>query len=406
MSPTDSKPRRSKRARPCAEALESRALLTGGAGDTFAIVSGTIPQPGGTVTIPFTIDPAHFSVPRGRLTLGVDVATPQTSTAQPWIDIVLDPSSKPIRSTTHPLLTASMRQGKSAQGNETGGVITVLNLPRGKAAKPVTFAVQVSALNNTSGKFLLGFYLPGDANGDGKVDPTDIKAIQAGLNQVSTSQNYNFDADANRDGKVDRADIALARQDLGVWTDVSPDLSSQLDPASVTSKVARETTVPIARFMGNGTPGATITYQATDQPSPPVTTQVDSTGNYAIMTPLKPGTNTFQVTSNDAFGQTISGKVTPVVLDAGPTTAAPKTTTAINPAAATATTTASTPAPTTPATAPNPALEVMGPPPSGTAAAATATPSSSTRKVARATPRGPSAVVKRTPRHKVSFPFY
>jgi hypothetical protein len=86
MSLTDSKSRRRVRARPCAEALESRSLLTGGAGDTFAIVSATINNPGGVVTVPFTIDPAHIHLPHGRLALGIDVATPSGSTAKPYID--------------------------------------------------------------------------------------------------------------------------------------------------------------------------------------------------------------------------------------------------------------------------------------------------------------------------------
>ena len=51
-----------------------RALLSGGAGDTFALISGTIDKPGGTTAIQFTIDPAHFTLPRHTLALGIDVS--------------------------------------------------------------------------------------------------------------------------------------------------------------------------------------------------------------------------------------------------------------------------------------------------------------------------------------------
>ena len=41
-------------------------------------------------------------------------------------------------------------------------------------------------------------------------------------------------------------------------------------------------------------------------------TTADATGNYSIIVPLVRGTNTFQVTSTDAFGQTIQGNLAPV----------------------------------------------------------------------------------------------
>jgi hypothetical protein len=369
MSPTDSKPRR-LRARPRAEALESRDLLTGGAGNTFAIVSDSVDNPGGVVTVPFTLDPAHIHLPRGKLALGIDVATPTGSTASPYIDIVLGPNSKPIRQTVHTVFPGAKG---AAPSNATGAVISQISIPRSQGNKPVAFAVQVSALNDTSGKFLLGFYLPGDANGDGKVDKTDIQAIRAAMNSVSGDQRYNFDADSNRDGRVNAADLALARQDMGVSTDISPDLSSQIDPTSITSTTARETTVPLARFTGSGTPGATITYQATDQTTSPVTATVDATGNYAIMTPLKPGLNTFKVTSVDAFGQTISGTIAPVLLDP--------------PGSSGSATPATAPATATPTTTPTTAQEQLVPP-------------------TAATPRGPAALKRAAQPHRKAHSGY
>src|SRR3954449_10383838 len=38
----------------------------------------------------------------------------------------------------------------------------------------------------------------------------------------------------------------------------------------------------------------------------------DNSGNYSITVPLVPGTNTFQVSSSDAFGQKITGTIAPV----------------------------------------------------------------------------------------------
>jgi hypothetical protein len=43
------------------------------------------------------------------------------------------------------------------------------------------------------------------------------------------------------------------------------------------------------------------------------TTTADSTGAYSIFVPLVVGSNTFTVSTLDAFGQNISGAITPVV---------------------------------------------------------------------------------------------
>ncbi len=46
----------------------------------------------------------------------------------------------------------------------------------------------------------------------------------------------------------------------------------------------------------------------------------DATGNYSIMVPLGNGSNTFKVTTSDAFGQSITGEISPVTWSANPPT--------------------------------------------------------------------------------------
>ncbi|HEV3165639.1 MAG TPA: hypothetical protein VGZ22_16550, partial [Isosphaeraceae bacterium] len=55
-----------------------------------------------------------------------------------------------------------------------------------------------------------------------------------------------------------------------------------------------------------------ITYTEVAGKAAPVTTTADSAGNYSIIVTLGNGANNFMVTSVDAFGQTISGKIAPV----------------------------------------------------------------------------------------------
>ena len=78
---------------------------------------------------------------------------------------------------------------------------------------PVTYTVQVKGLDHTSGQYLLGFYLPGDANGDGTVNKTDITTIKSLVGDTATNSNYSFDADVNRDAIINRQDVKLAESE-------------------------------------------------------------------------------------------------------------------------------------------------------------------------------------------------
>ncbi len=76
--------------------------------------------------------------------------------------------------------------------------------------------------------------------------------------------------------------------------------------------------MPTARFTGTASPDATITYaENLSNPSQPSTnTTADASGNYTVVTSLAPGENVFQVTSVDAFGQTIKGSIAAVTYKA------------------------------------------------------------------------------------------
>jgi hypothetical protein len=304
--------RRRSQLRPCPEALEARSLLTGGAGNTFAILPETITNPGGSMTVNFTLNPAQFTLPKGKFVLGIDVAPMQNSNVQPLIKQVNTPQNTLIPQAIHTIYNPHLSHAAVARGTGTRAVLVPITLSPQQGNKPVTYSLVIDALSKTSGKFLLGFYLPGDANGDGVVDQTDIAAIKASLHSKSGDSKYNFDADANRDRRIGSIDLAHAQQNLGVRTTITPVVTANLDPATDTGTPARTTTIQDVRFKGQGTPGATITYSEINHHTPDVSTTVDTTGNYSVIVPLGPGMNTFKVTSVDGFGQTISGQISPV----------------------------------------------------------------------------------------------
>jgi hypothetical protein len=173
------------------------------------------------------------------------------------------------------------------------------------------YTVQVKGLGGTTGQYLVGFYLPGDVAGTGTVTKADIQNIKSLIGKDANNKSYNFEDDLNRDGIINGQDVKIAEQNLGASTQVSPVVSVNLNPASdpAANRVSPFSTVS---FTGVATPNAKVTFL--DQASGSTTsTTTDSSGKYSIIVPLATGSNTFNVTTNDGFGQSITGAISPVV---------------------------------------------------------------------------------------------
>lgn len=297
---------------PNPEVLESRSLMTGGAGDTFALVPGTVANPGGTAQIPITLDPSLFHLPKGRMVLGIDVVPKNGSTVEPLISKIENAHGQIVSQAIHTIYNPHLSHSAVARGAGTRAVLAPLTTFPHQPTRPVTYTVNIQGVNRTSGDFLIGFYLPGDANGDGVVDQSDVQLVKSLLGAKAGDNRYNFDADVNRDGRIGPIDVAYTTQNLGVQTVVSPLVTANLDPNSTGGSQDRVTSVAPVHFTGEGTPGATIQFAEIAQKVQPVSTQIDATGHYSLMVPLGEGGNTFHVTSTDGFGQVISGEISPV----------------------------------------------------------------------------------------------
>lgn len=319
------KPFRSRKLRLNAESLESRELLTGGAGSTFALIPGEVTKAGGTQTVTVHIDTAHFTMPRRTMSLGVDIAPMSNSTVSAKISgITSAVVSTDGGANAHTLGHRTSRvQIQRVRNNQA--ILANIHLNRGQTGVDENVAVQ--AQNNTSGKYIFGFYLAGDANGDGKVDKTDLSLIDKAIGAINGDTQYNLDLDTNRDGRIGMNDLRLAQRNLGVSTTITPVINANLDPASDTGAADRITNEQVVHFSGVGTPGASVTYTEINGATPAVATKADSTGNYSLNIPLALGTNTFQLTSIDAFNQSISGTISPVTYQTDPVPAAAPSTT-------------------------------------------------------------------------------
>jgi hypothetical protein len=313
-----------RRRQPAPDVLEDRMVLSAGQGSTFAIMPGTVPGPGMVSSLQFKIDPSLFSSParNGRIVLGIDV-TPAvdnstgestTSTVKPEIISVKDASGHVIR-VTHSKYDPKVAKANKISPGMTSAALVTLKVPAtGQPASDYT--VQVKGMGATSGTYLVGFYLPGDVAGTGTVTKADIQTIKSDRGKVATDAKYDFDADVNRDGIINGADLKIAREDLGVSTQVSPVVSVNLDTSA--GSTSRTTTLSEVGFSGTTTPNATVTFlDQSGGTTSSITT--DSTGAYTILVPLVSGSNTFTVTTSDGFGQSISGAISPVVYSPPPT---------------------------------------------------------------------------------------
>ena len=128
---------------------------------------------------------------------------------------------------------------------------------------------------------------------------------------TAENSNYNFDADVNRDGIINSQDVKLAKEDLGAIDRGQSGRLGEPRPG-LQSGARRHDALQQRSFRGQCDAGRDLTFL--DQAS-----GYDhhddgrSTGAYSITVPLVTGSNTFTVTTMDAFGQSITGAITPVV---------------------------------------------------------------------------------------------
>ena len=318
MNPSHKQPHKKRGRNLSLELLEDRQLLSAGAGSTFAIMSGTVATASQVSSVQFKINPSDFTPTRGgKILLGIDVAADPNTSIQPEIVSVKNANGQVAGGLIHSAYTRQIIKAKKLTDPISSAVLISLPVPKAGQA-PAVYTVQVRAANKTTGDYLLGFYLPGDVAGTGTVTQADLQTIKSDLGVTASSSNYNFDANVTRNGKISPADLAFAAMNLGASTKISPIISVNLNPATDGPLNDRITNVKTVNFTGTVTPGATVTFTEINNNSPGATTTADASGNYSIMVPLGKGSNTFDVTTMDAFGQSISGQISPVTYSANP----------------------------------------------------------------------------------------
>ncbi|WP_165248172.1 Ig-like domain-containing protein [Paludisphaera soli] len=301
------------------DALEERRVLSAGMGSTFAIVPGVIAEAGQTSSSEVRLDTTHFTPgARGRIVVGIDVAADPGSSVKPEVTAVRSATGRNL-GFQRSMYSQTIVKSQGLLSPRSSAVTATLTTPK-EGQAPVSYKVDVRGMTSANGAYLLGFYLPGDADGDGLVSRDDVQKIATLFGRSSTDDGYEFDADANRDGKIDMRDLRMAGQNVGAKTIISPVTSVNLDPASDSGISDRITNQRVVKFKGTASPNSQITFVEAAGKSPGGTTTVGADGNYTIDVQLGDGSNSFKVTAADAFGQVISGSIAAVTYSNNPPT--------------------------------------------------------------------------------------
>jgi hypothetical protein len=217
--------------------LERRAVPAN-MGNTFAIVSGEVVKAGELSQVKVNFDKNLFTLPKGKATIGVAVAPVSGGTVSPAISKVVNQANKSVAQASTP---ASRKISAAQSTTSTVPKPVIFNVQLGRGSAASTYTVSVKDQKTGTGNFLSGFYLPGDANGDLKVQKSDVDLIKGAIGAKTGDQKYNFNADSNRDGVIDNTDVKLAQQNMGVAVKVNPVITARLDPANDTGAADRIT---------------------------------------------------------------------------------------------------------------------------------------------------------------------
>lgn len=194
---SSTRPWKRKSYRPSLDMLEDRTLLASGF-NSFGLLSGELTTSTERDVLAVDLRRADFTLPAGRLLLGVSM--------NPLAGSSVNPAAIGVT----PGLTV-LRKANTTDVSS----LTLVQL------KPQTLAVKVRGTSGT-GAYKVDFFLAGDANGDFRVDAEDLKLIRSLYGKRFGRSGYLLDADVNRDKVINVTDRLLAKRNLGVSTVLRP----------------------------------------------------------------------------------------------------------------------------------------------------------------------------------------
>jgi hypothetical protein len=279
--------------RPALESLEGRLVLSAAA-NTLATVQGVVARPREVSQVVSTIQEANLARPKHSTILALYARPEPGSTLDPRIVSTQGPNGArlPIRH------GAPFRAGLHPADAFT------------KVKQPGSLTTGVTGRDDSTGAYGLSTTLPGDLNGDGKVDLSDMQAFAPAYLTHLGDGFYNPAADANRNGFIGQGDAKLMVRNLAP---ITPRIPLNVQLALAPGQYVRGTNFMTSggvtnhkdiTIVGKTTPGSAIfadsglgDYSFT---GPFLTT--DAHGNFSLAAKNKEGLNNYEFLVIDPFG--------------------------------------------------------------------------------------------------------
>jgi hypothetical protein len=203
--PTATRPSQARpRDRAAFEHLERREVLSAPGIVPFASIPASVTTAGQPAHVALHFAPGQITSDRsGTVVVGFYARPTGGSALNPRIAEVDGPMGRQFP-------VSIPKRGTAAPSKAL--FLTTLNTNPGK---PQDIAVDVLGLDDKVGSFVLEAFLPGDVNGDGSVDPTDLARLQPIYKSTTGQANFDPAADFNADGHVGCIDRRLTEMNQG-----------------------------------------------------------------------------------------------------------------------------------------------------------------------------------------------
>ncbi len=248
------------------EGLERREVLAGGPGVIpFATLVGQVSSPGQPTQVVLHLAADELTSARMKPVLIGFYATPADGSA-------LNPAITEVDGPRGPL--GALVLPKRAMAPPIKNVFLTQVLPVAGQAEDIT--VNVAGLDASVGPVVVRAFLPGDVNGDGTVDGTDLSRVQAAYGSALGQPRYDAPADFNGDGHIGCIDRRLTQLNQGAHVAAAPFAAAAAPVAAAAAPVAPAPVVfaapaQTATLVATPVQAASIVLAPTQAQAPTVT---------------------------------------------------------------------------------------------------------------------------------------
>jgi hypothetical protein len=235
--------------KPLFEPLERRSLLNvAWPVNTIGTSAGNVEAAGGIGSASVAVAPRNLTPGRLSTDFGVFVEPSAGSGIRPRI-VAIEENGQHV----------PFRPGRPYIPGQTSDTAAFVEV-----SQPGPLTVVVAGAHHTDGSFTIAATLPGDVNGDGIVNLTDLPLFAAAYGSTTGQPTYNAAADFNLNGLIDFNDAAAIERNIPPLTPAHPLglvvrlLSSDQAHYRTSKNSGGATFKQDVRIIGHTTPGSLV----------------------------------------------------------------------------------------------------------------------------------------------------